>query len=482
MMLAEHKHLVDSGARLVELRVDYVRRAVSIIRLLAERPCPVVITCRRTVDGGKWRGSEQSRIMVLRTAIVEGADFVDIEEDIADKIPRYGKTKRIISYHNFRETPDDLEKIRDRMLKCDPDIIKITTMANRPTDNIRVLKLAANAKVPTIAFCMGEIGMPSRILCRKFGAPFTYASFNSERLLAPGQLSYKDMMLKYRIDRINKETVVYGVIADPVGHSMSPAIHNACLRKEKMNAIYLPFRVPREDLHPFLDACQELDVKGLSVTIPHKEQVLRSINALDENVAGIRACNTLVFNRGKVFGYNTDCEAAISSLIDAEESENPKTALKGRVALVLGSGGVAKAIVFGLVQAGAKVLITSRNTRAAELLAADYKCLAVDWIARHNVVADYLVNCTPVGMHPDVNESPFDRDGIKSEMVVFDTVYNPEQTLLIKYAREAHCRVVTGVEMFVRQAARQFELFTGKPANVEFMRSEMKRAISAARY
>lgn len=482
MMIAEHKHLAESGAALVELRVDYIRRAVSLQRLLENRACPVVIACRRSTDGGKWRGTEKDRVMLLRSAIAEGADYVDIEEDVASQIPRYGKTKRIISFHDFHETPQNLEAIRDRMLKLDPDIIKIATMANHATDNTRVLRLCQDAKVPTTAFCMGEIGMPSRILCRKFGAPFSYASFHSERLLAPGQLSFQEMLEKYRFEEINQDTQVYGVIADPVTHSMSPLVHNANLRHEGMNAIYLPFRVAREDLYDFIEQCPTLSVKGLSVTIPHKEAVLRSINALDEDVAGIRACNTLVFKDDQVYGYNTDCRAAMSSLAQAAGKELKGKSFTGSTALILGCGGVAKAMAFGLVNRGAKVLVTGRNTRRTEEFAAAMKCISVDWMARHNVVADFVINCTPVGMHPEVNESPFERDALNTDMIVFDTVYNPEQTLLIKFAREVNCRVVTGIDMFVRQAAMQFQLFTGRKANVDLMRTEVKRAISAAKY
>jgi 3-dehydroquinate dehydratase / shikimate dehydrogenase len=480
MMVAEHKHLAENGAQLVELRVDYIRRAVGLKRLLAERPCPAVIACRRPKDGGKWRMTEADRVILLRTAIAEGADYVDIEEDIAGQIPRFGKTKRIISYHNFHETPNDIEQIRDRMLRLDPDIIKIATTANRPHDNTRVLRLIKGAKVPTVAFCMGEMGVPSRILCKRFGSPFTYASFHSERILAPGQLSYTEMLERYHFDSINSETVVLGVIADPVAQSLSPLIHNANIRKLGVNMVYLPFRVPRDELESFINDCPELSITGLSVTIPHKESVLRSINALDEDVAGIRAANTLVFKGSSIYGFNTDCRAAMISLSRADEREGIEVSKEkpfaGRRALVLGSGGAAKAMTFGLIRGGATVMICSRNTRKAEQMAMHFGCSTADWMARNSIETDYIINCTPMGMFPDMDESPIERDSLKSDMIVFDTVYNPEQTLLVKYAREA------GVDMFVRQAAMQFKLFTGQDADVGLMRAEIKRAISAARY
>lgn len=169
MMIAEHRHLVEQGAELVELRLDYILQSVNLKRLLGDRPSPVVITCRREQDGGQWKESERDRLMLLRTAIIEGADYVDLEEDTAAQVPRYGKTKRIISYHNFRETPQNLEEIHERLSKLDADIVKMATMANEPRDNFRMLQLMQKAKIPTVAICMGDIGTPSRLLAGKYG-------------------------------------------------------------------------------------------------------------------------------------------------------------------------------------------------------------------------------------------------------------------------------------------------------------------------
>jgi 3-dehydroquinate dehydratase/shikimate dehydrogenase len=164
-MIAEHKHLVEQGAKLVELRLDYINGEVNIRRLIAERPCPVMVTCRRERDGGKWARPEAQRLMLLRTAIAEGVEYVDLEEDVAGQVPRYGKTKRLVSFHDFRKTPDDLESIHQRLAGLDADVVKIATMANHPHDNVRMLRLLRQAKVPTVAFCMGDIGTPTRVLC-----------------------------------------------------------------------------------------------------------------------------------------------------------------------------------------------------------------------------------------------------------------------------------------------------------------------------
>lgn len=483
MMMAEHKHLAEQGAELVELRLDYIRRAVNLKRLLNDRQCPVILTCRRKVDGGRWEGTEQDRQMLLRAAIAEGADYVDLEMDIADSIPRYGNTQRIISYHNYDETPDDIEEVHHQISKLDPDIIKIVTMANNPADNIKVLRLCRDSDIPTVAFCMGEMGMTSRVLCGRAGSPLTYATFSEDRRMAPGQLSYKQMTEDFRYDSITSQTEILGVIADPVAHSLSPVVHNACIRELKLDMLYLPFRVPKENLEEFIRICPEMGIRGLSVTIPHKEKCLKCINVLDDNVAGIRAANTIVFKEVNAFGHNTDCTAALTSLKQTIETEHPdEEAFKGRRFLILGAGGVARAIAFGLTRKEADVVICARDYRKADSLAEALDCKAVEWAARANFETSVLINCTSVGMFPKMDETPFDGKWFDKNTIVFDTVYNPEQTLFIKQAREAECTTITGVDMFVLQAAEQFRLFTGQKPNIKTIRYELKRATSAARY
>lgn len=483
MMIAEHRHLAEQGVELVELRLDYIRRAVNLKRLLADRLCPVVATCRRKHEGGRWEGSEQDRLMLLRAAIADGADYVDLELDIAGQIPRYGNTQRIVSYHNFDETPENLEEIHHQISRLDPDIIKIATMANNPIDNIKALRLCRDSDIPTAAFCMGEMGLPSRLLCGRAGSPLTYATFSQDRKMAPGQLTYTQMKDDFLYDTITDETAILGVIADPVAHSLSPVVHNACIREQGLNMIYLPFRVPKEYLDEFIQICPEMGVKGLSVTIPHKEKCLKCINVIDDNVAGIRAANTIVFKDVNSFGYNTDCTAAIMSLKKAIEFKFPgEEVFKGRKFLILGAGGVARAIAFGLVRKDANVVICARDYRKSEDLAQTLDCKSIDWTARANFETSVLVNCTPVGMFPNMDETPFDAEWFQKKTIVFDTVYNPEQTLFIKQARESDCTTITGVDMFVRQAAEQYKLFTGKAPNVKTIRYQLKRATSAARY
>lgn len=480
-VIHEHRHLVEQGAELVELRLDYIRRNVNFKRLLKDRPCPVVATCRRPEDGGKWGGTEEQRLMMLRAAIADGVDYVDLEDDIADKIPRYGTTKRIVSRHNFQETPDDLEELHARLAGLDADIVKIATLAHNTHDYLRILRIVRDSSVPTIGIAMGEIGVPTRILAGKFGSPFSYATFHHERTLAPGQLSYDQMKGIYGYESINKDTEVFGVIADPIGHSLSPAIHNAAFQAQKMNRVYVPFRVPRESLEEFLLECPELGVRGLSVTIPHKEAVIPLLTDVDPVAREIGAVNTIIFDGKKRIGYNTDQQAAMQTLAAASAREAESKWLQSRVVLLLGAGGVSRAIGHGLKKAGAHVVISSRTLLRAEELAGRLDCEAVAWEKRHSVDADILVNGTPVGMHPKVDESPYHAETMPRQMIVFDTVYNPEQTLLVKTARKRGCRSITGVDMFIGQAMLQYSLFTGSPAPQEVMREKMKEVIGAAR-
>ncbi|MGQ9503387.1 MAG: shikimate dehydrogenase [Thermogutta sp.] len=482
-VIAEHRYLAEQGVKLVEIRLDYINGAVNVKRLLAERPCPAIMTCRRERDGGRFRGTEQERQLILRTAIAEGVEYIDLEEDIAGEIPRFGQTKRIISYHNFRETPADLQALHERMSQLDPDIIKIATLANHPQDNLRMFRLVAQSRIPTVGICMGDIGMPSRILGGKFGSPFTYAAFHADRTLAPGQLSFEEMKEIYHYEDIRHDTEVFAVIADPVGHSLSPVIHNAAFQKFGMNKVYVPIRVPREDLYEFIDQAPQWGIKGLSVTIPHKEAILAKLTKADSIVRGIGAANTVIFDGKERLGFNTDCRAAIEAIeVALGTAVGGSSPIHGKQALVLGAGGAGKAVAFGLIRAGATVTLTDGDEEKARTLAEKLDCAFVKWDDRHSVACDILANCTPVGMHPNVDESPFEAKYLRSHMLVFDAVYNPENTLLIKDARARGCKVVTGVEMFVRQACMQFKLFTGQNGPAELMREVLKRATSAAKW
>lgn len=479
MVTAEHQALAQRGAQLVELRLDWLQRAPDLGRLLQGRPTPTIITCRRPVDGGRWAGGEEQRQMLLRSAIVAGVEYVDLEADIAQKIRRYGKTKRIVSHHDFVQTPDDLEEIYARLAELDPDVIKLVTMANAPADCVRLLRLVRGAKIPTVAFCMGEFGVPSRLLCGKYGAPFTYATFSRDREIAPGQLSFDEMRGLYYYDQIGPQTQVFGVLGDPVGHSLSPLLHNAAMRHVGFDGVYLPLRVPPDRFEATLNEFEWLDVRGYSVTIPHKEAALARAAESEEIVRQIGAANTLYRDVAGVWrSDNTDYTAALDSL---QLALRPGETLEGKRVLMLGAGGVARAIGMGVTRRGCGLVIASRTSERARKLAEQLGCRYTTWENRGSESFDILINCTPVGMHPNVNDTPFEQNWLREESIVFDTIYNPEQTLLLKLARERGSKVVSGLEMFVRQAAAQFKLFTQIDPPLELMRETLRRGISAAK-
>lgn len=480
MMQMEIQEAAKRGAQLIELRMDFLAKAPDFRRLLENKPCPLIATVRRGQDGGRWNGSEEKRLMLLRQAIVDGFDWVDLETDVADAVPRFKDVKRIISYHNLHEVPADLEKIHEHMCGQDADVVKVAVMAQQPEDNLRVLNLLKNAPKPTLALCMGDMGLASRILAARWGAPFTYGAFNRERGIAPGLLTFDDLKKVYHFEEITSETAVYGVIGDPIGHSLSPLLHNRALRTLGMNAVYVPFRVPRGQLEAFVKAFDSLPVQGYSVTIPHKEAAAVLAQEKDDTVQGIGAANTLVRLPNGWSAYNTDAQAALDSLLAhlPPSGDGFPPTLHGRAVLLLGAGGAARALAHALHHAGAVVTIANRTAERAEKLAADVGCRAIEWSARHNVLCDTLINCTSVGMHPNVDESPMHNSFFKPGLVVFETIYTPETTMLVREARARGCHVITGVDMFVRQAALQFKLFTGREAPLELMCTVIRRALS----
>ncbi len=298
----------------------------------------------------------------------------------------------------------------------------------------------------------------------------------------------------YFYDRINSQTKVFGVIGDPVAHSLSPLIHNLAFRQVGINAVYVPFRVPRPELADSLKAFMGIPVQGYSVTIPHKEEAAILAKHKDESVERAKAANTLVRSGDDFSSYNTDYQGIIETLRTYlpttpinPEMLPPKTiqtslpepaSLQSKVVLVLGAGGIGRAVAHALRAEGALVIVSNRTSERASVLAEEIGGRFVEWQGRHSVLCDVVINCTSVGMHPDIDATPLHPSYLKPGLVVFDTVYTPETTLLVKEARARGCQVITGVELFVRQAAQQFKLFTQQEAPIELMRRAVKRALS----
>lgn len=480
MVQAEILEAAKRGAKLIELRLDYLAKAPDFHRLLANRPCPLIATVRRASDGGRWAKSEDERQMLMRQAIVAGFDWIDVETDAADDIRRFGDVKRIVSYHNLREIPSDLEQIYERMCRQDADLVKIAVTAGQTSDNMRVMELVKKASKPTVAVCMGDLGTSSRVLIGRVGAPFTYAAFNRERTFAPGIFPFEDMKKIYRFEATRPDTKVFGVIGDPVSHSLGPKVFNRAFAKLGINGVYLPFRVPRGELSSFLDAFEGVPVDGYSVTLPHKEAAAKFASRREPEVERIGAANTLIRRPWGWHAYNTDAPAAVASL-EANLPQDPSGApsfLSSRTILLLGSGGAARALAYALHQQRCELIISNRTFERAQALGDELGCRAVEWSARHGVSCDTLINCTSVGMHPNLDDSPVHSSFLRPGLMVFDTVYTPETTYLIREARERGCHVLTGVDMFVRQASLQFSLFTDMDPPAGLIDELVRRALS----
>jgi len=489
-MIAEHERLAEEGVKLVELRLDFLRREPDLHRLIPIRPTATVITARRQQDGGLWKDTEERRQMLLRSAIAAEPEFVDLEVDIADKIPPFGKTRRIISYHNTETMPENLVALHREMSTKKPHFIKIAATPNSVEEMYRFLnfvqqknedskKLLGDKAARVVGICMGEMGKAARILSKRFGMPYTYATFSEDRVIAPGMLVYKELLDLYHYEKLNNETAVFGIIGNPVGHSLSPLVHNRAFLAQEVNAVYVPFQIEDTDVADLIRLAPMFGLHGLSVTIPHKVAVINHLTKADPAVEKIGACNTIVFRRGERVGYNTDYIAAITGIEVAYGGNilDDESVLKNEKALVLGSGGAGRALAYGLVQRGAMVTVTDIDAERSVELAKHLGCEYVRWEMRESMEMDIVVNCTPIGMHPKVNETPYSRSSLRAKMLIFDAVYNPEHTLLVKQALERGCKVVTGVEMFVGQACYQFKLFTGQKASASKMRDILKEAI-----
>jgi 3-dehydroquinate dehydratase / shikimate dehydrogenase len=473
VLLRHARQEIEAGERFFEIRLDYLTapdQGLKVIRaLLKESPdCTILATCRRHQNGGRFNGGVEEQLRLLEAAVEEGAQAVDVEIETAELAlvaldALRSKCRTVISYHNFAGTPA-LDPVIRRLARIRADAYKLVTTARKPSDNLRVLSLArAHSRVPLIVLSMGETGFPTRVLSTLWGGLFTYAAPVAAEGTAAGQVSARALRQLYRFEKITRNAKIYGVIADPVRHSISPAVHNRAFQAKRMDAVYLPFLVHPPQLKDFFSLADKLPISGFSVTIPHKQKVLRYLDIIDPLARRIGAVNTVWRKAGKWRGTNTDVPGVIVPL--ARHLRLAKATV-----LLAGNGGAARGAAFALTEAGAKLAIAGRNADRVRALskACGAEPLSIDQAcARH---FDALVHATPVGMFPRVDECIFP-DLIPAE-VVFDMVYNPLDTLLLKRAREQGKAVVTGLTMFLEQAAHQFETWTGESAP----RSVMERA------
>jgi 3-dehydroquinate dehydratase/shikimate dehydrogenase len=464
-MLDHARREAEAGESFLEFRLDFLdqpcRGAEAISGFLEEFPdCTVLATCRRHQNHGKFNGSIEEQFAILDLAVRHGAHAIDVEIETAEaaqeRLAQFrGRVQVIVSYHNYEATPP-MEALLLRMTRVPADAYKIVTTARKPSDNIRVLSAArALPKERMIVLAMGELGFPTRVLSPIFGGIYTYAAPMYAEGTAAGQVSARYLRHLYRVERLKKTAKIYGVIADPVRHSISPAVHNRAFQSKRLDAVYLPFLVSPPQLRDFFSMAAKLPLAGFSVTIPHKQKIIRYLDVVDPLARRIGAVNTVWRKAGKWRGTNTDAPGITGPL-------SRLLKLRRSSVLVVGNGGAARSAVFALSDAGAKIALVGRNpdrVRALAKVCGAEPLLQEQLQSRH---FDVLIHATPIGMFPHVHECFF--DGKIPAEIVFDMVYNPSETELLRRAKEQGKTTVPGLEMFIEQAVRQFELWTGDAA------------------
>ncbi len=464
-LLEEARREAQAGEAFLEFRLDYLENplagAEAIADFLKEFPeCFVLATCRRQQNHGQFRGTVPEQIGVLTAAVESGAQAFDAEIETALDAPAgvailRTRAQFVVSYHNYETTPP-VERLLKRLQRVPADVYKLVTTARKVSDSGRMLALTRfDPRVPAVCLAMGEMGLPSRVLATAFGSLFTYAAPSNGDGTAPGQVTAQQLRHLYRADRLTRAVKIYGVVASPVRHSISPAVHNRAFQAKRMDATYLPFLVEKGKLTDFIKFADLTGLAGFSVTIPHKRAMLKLLDQMDPLAKRIGAVNTVYRKAGKWRGANTDAAGVLVPLAK-------HLRLANATVLIAGYGGAARSAACALADARAKVTITGRDMVQAAALA---KFCGGTAIPREEAAAgdfQVLIHATPMGMLPHTEEAFFEQR-VPAE-IVFDMVYNPRETRLLKLAREQGKVTIPGLEMFLEQAVKQFEIWTGDNA------------------
>ncbi|HAX45828.1 MAG TPA: shikimate dehydrogenase [Nitrospina sp.] len=467
--------MAEPLADFLELRLDLMKDYdLGALLQAATKPC--IVTNRTKREGGQFAGTEEERVNILKKAMDAGAEYVDIETSTPKELLKPflesdHKSKIILSYHNFTDTPEELEHLYKIMCEMPADVIKIVTYARDITNNLAVFKLIYRAKKDDkkiIALCMGERGEISRILSPLLGGFLTFGSLETGKESAPGQITAVKLRDIYRVGDKRDLFKIYGVIGNPISKSMGYLIHNRAFKETGSSDIYVPFLV--DNVEKFFKGFSPY-FEGLSVTMPFKEDIMAVIDEVDETARKIGAVNTVVRDGEGWKGYNTDCTGAVKAL---EEHID----LNGKKVLIIGAGGTAKAIGHGVREKGAKITVTyNKNKERGTQLAKELGAEVVNVQDAGEEEVDVLINCSPVGMNPDVEATPISSRHLRKGMIVFDSVYNPPETRLIRDAKAAGCIAISGIELFINQAVGQFELWTGQKAPANPMRDVVVKTI-----
>ncbi|MBI5273199.1 MAG: shikimate dehydrogenase [Chlamydiia bacterium] len=437
----------------VELRLDLFPtwNLESVRTMMSRIACPVIVTLRRASHGGKFTGSEAEREEQIVQLLSLQPDFIDLEYDmrkgfLAGVLKKYSETRVILSYHNFQNTPEDLEGIYHAMTHYPAYQYKIAVTALSTNDALRTLLFARQHPRASL-ISMGEKGAFARVLGPVVGNQLNYASIGTDEQSAPGQLTLEELVTIYRFPLLNTQTVLYGLIGDPVTKSQGHLYHNAVFSKQGLNAVYVKMSVRPEELSAFFLLANEMGFRGLSVTMPLKEAVLPFVDEIEERAKPIGAVNTLLFHKGKIVGTNTDGTGAL----DAVEKRG---AVRNKSVVLIGAGGAARAIAFEAKARGAHVWIINRTAQKAQALGALVGCRAGGFLDMPSLY-DVLIHCAP-------DASGMDHLQILPSALVMDIVYAPRETAFLREASRRGCQVIYGEEMFWNQAAAQTNFWLEK--------------------
>jgi 3-dehydroquinate dehydratase/shikimate dehydrogenase len=464
-------------ADLFEVRADFVRD-LDLAGVLAARTRPILLTCRAESEGGRFPDRDHAaRRRLLSEAVARGYDLVDVEarSGFAEVVASKAGRGLVLSWHDLEGVPEDLEGIHARMAAQRPDVVKIAVTARSVADLGRLMAFAARRAgafgARLVALAMGPLGVASRILGGRWGAPFTFASPEAGREAASGQLPAAVLADTYRVRSISRATRVYGLLGSDVLRSLSPAIQNRAFGARGLDAVYVPIQA--ESMEAFVSALPGLDLSGFSVTRPYKSEILAHLDSLTPHAAEARSANTVVVQDGRLVGLSTDGDGI---LVPLRRRLDPA----GRRVAILGAGGAARAAAFALVRAGARVTVAARRAEQGAELASAASCAAVGFESLAALEWDVLINATPLGSGTLPDRLPLPAGAIRPGAVVFDMVYEPRETPLLAAARSRGCVTIDGVEMLVAQAVGQFEAWSGTEAPVEAMTAAALAAAAEA--
>lgn len=459
-MLKQLEQAAGEPADLHEIRLDSITEPLEIEHLVQSSTRPVVATCRSREANGRFDGTAWDRRDILLRAAKAGAAYVNAEP--ADVLHLAGKIKPTVLLATIVDrtcTPDDLFRRVEELAALPADGVGFVVTHRRAGDSVRVLEAIASCPKPCHGAAAGEGGLVTRVLGLAHGSIMVYASLEPGYEAAPAQPTARDLATLYRVKELTRDTPVYGLLGNPVAHSRCFRLHNRAFAKLDLDAVYIPFRT--ESAEDFLEAMPSaINLRGLSVTMPHKPAALKWADYAGEFAQRIGTANTLTLTDKGWFASNTDCPGAFESIKDATAAAGVN--LTGAHTLLLGAGGTTRAVGLALTLLGCRVTVAARNPDKAWDVAAQMGWEVEDWNEAPLGNWDLVANTTSVGMYPDLEATPFPSARWRENMIAFDAIHNPQETRFLRDAANAGCLAIDGVDMYLRHVAEQFRTWTGE--------------------